>query len=229
MTSAPPSRSTALRLTLDLAALPLQAATSTLWRPDGLGGRYTAYLRAMHAVVRASVPLMELAARRCAAAGPGDRVAGPLGAYLERHVEEERGHDDWLLEDLAAAGAAPDAGPPPVAAARLVGPQYYWIEHVHPVALLGYMTVLEGHAPAPWLAGRLAARTGLPRAAFRTVHDHAVLDAGHRADLDALLDGLPLDVRQESAVTVSALHTVTATTHLFRSLAHPGPSSGDRA
>ncbi|MCX4744426.1 iron-containing redox enzyme family protein [Kitasatospora sp. NBC_01287] len=196
-----------------------------LWRPAGLAARYGHYLRAMHEVLRASVPLMELAARRCAELGPRDPVAGPLGAYLTEHIDEERGHDDWLLADLAAAGLDPAPllrEQPPVLVARLVGPQYYWIEHFHPVALLGYITVLEGHAPAPWLAEQLAADTGLPQAAFQTVSHHAALDTGHCVDLERILDLLPLDPAQEAAVAVSALHTVDAATELFTRLARQG-------
>ncbi|MFF4342866.1 iron-containing redox enzyme family protein [Kitasatospora sp. NPDC001540] len=224
-----PGRSAALRVKLDLAAPVLDAATAALWEPSGRARRYVAYLYAMHALVRASVPLMERAARRCAELAPGDPVAGPLGRYLERHIEEERGHDEWLLADLAAAGADPAAardglGAPVVAG--LAGAQYYWIEHHHPVALLGYIRVLEGHAPAPRLADRLAARTGLPAAAFRTVRDHADLDSGHLAALDALLDDLPLTPGQEAAVAVSALHTTDGVTRLFLQLAAiPGGSA----
>ncbi|WP_413230202.1 iron-containing redox enzyme family protein [Kitasatospora herbaricolor] len=229
--TATPTRSAALHLKLGLAAPALNAAMAELWRPAGLVERYGRYLRTMHEVIRASVPLMELAARRCVERGPADPVAGPLARYLERHIEEERGHDDWLLADLAAAGldpAEPLRRQPPPAVARLVGPQYYWIEHFHPVSLLGYITVLEGNAPAPWLAARLAADTGLPGAAFQTVNHHAVLDCDHSAELDRFLDGLPLDRAQETAVAVSALHTADAAGELFARLARGGPSLPSR-
>ena len=219
-----PAASAALRIKLALAEPALRAATETLWRhePAVLKQRYVAYLHEMYALVRASVPLMEQASRRCAELIPCDPVAGPLWRYLERHIDEERGHDAWLLEDLAETGADPAAVagrlPSPVVA-DLAGAQYYWIEHHHPVALLGYIRVLEGNAPAPWLADRLAARTGLPDAAFRTVREHAELDAGHLADLDELLDALPLTAAQQTVLAVSALRTADGVTRLFSYLA----------
>jgi hypothetical protein len=66
--------------------------------------------------------------------------------YLERHIEEERHHDEWTLDDLAAVGIEPAqtlAIRPTANVAALVGAQYYWILHHHPVALLGYMATLE--------------------------------------------------------------------------------------
>lgn len=216
--------SAALRVKLGLADPALRAATAALWchEAPALRPRYLAYLYEMHALVRASVPLLERAARRCAELTPGDPLAGPLGRYLERHVEEEHGHDAWLLEDLSAAGGDPATAverlPSPIVA-DLAGAQYYWIEHHHPAALLGYIRVLEGNAPAPWLADRLAARTGLPDAAFRTVREHAALDGGHLADLDALIDALPLTPALETALAVSALRTTAGVTRLFSYLA----------
>jgi hypothetical protein len=230
MLAAAPAASLRLRLALALAAPTLHAATARLWHPDDLAEHYLDYLEAMHGVIRASVPLMAAAARRCTdlAAG-GDRVAGPLAAYLSTHLAEETGHDEWLLADLTAAGrdtaAARDRQPGP-AVARLAGAQYYWIEHHHPVALLGYIAVLEGNAPPPGLAGELATRTGLPPAAFRTLAAHADLDAGHTADLDTLLDQLPLTGDHLTSVSVSALHTVDAFCALLDTLTAYHPLSG---
>lgn len=215
-----------LRATLDLAAPALAAATAALWRPEELRERYLAYLGAMYGLVRASVPLMERAAWRCERSP--DPAAGLIGAYLGRHCAEERGHDDWLLADLAAAGGDPVrvAGTlPPTGVATMAGAQYYWIEHHHPVALLGYVAVLEGHAPGPELARWLEERTALPAAAFRTVRDHAALDTGHQADLDHLLDTLPLGPGHRTAVRVSALHTSRELAGLFRELAGRTPAA----
>ncbi len=151
--SAVAGTSARLRTKLLLLEPEFRGATHHMWRSEGLLPRYRAYLCAMHAVIRASVPLMELALDRTRArAATGDPLAGPLAGYLEEHIREEEGHDAWLLEDLRAAGGSPEdaLGPlPSPLIASLVGSQYYWIEHHHPVALLGYIAVLEGYAPAP--------------------------------------------------------------------------------
>ncbi|MFF3754893.1 iron-containing redox enzyme family protein [Streptomyces sp. NPDC002018] len=208
----------ALRTGLALAAPALGASTARLWRAPGLRERYTGYVRAMHGVIRASVPLMERAAARCAELGPRDRTAAPLESYLREHIEEERGHDDWLLADFAALGGDPGSLTtelPPPAVARLVGAQQYWIEYHHPVTLLGYIAALEANAPAPWLADHIVAAAGLPPEAVTTVREHAALDAGHAGAVFALLDRLPLGPAGSSAVTVSGLHTVHALIELF--------------
>ncbi|MFI5642451.1 iron-containing redox enzyme family protein [Streptomyces goshikiensis] len=208
--------SLALRTKLTPTTTVLRAATAALWRPDGLRQRYLRYLAAMHPLVRASVPLLERAAERCAALD--DPGARSLAAYYTRHAEEERDHDTWLLEDLAAAGAGPAAVPHPVVV-ELAGAQYYRIEHEHPVTLLGYMAVLEGNAPGPRLADRLAEATGLPDGAFRTVREHAELDCGHLDELHRVLDELAPTPARQTAVSVSALHTANLLTRLFLSLA----------
>lgn len=213
----PGTAGAALRARLALTEPAVRRATARLWHTTGLGARYAEYLAVMHGVVRASVPLMERAAARCGELGPHDPVAGPLERYFRAHAAEERGHDDWLLADLTALGGTPAtvvAEQPPPSVARFVGAQYYWVEHHHPIALLGYIAVLESNAPAPRLADRIAA-AGVPDAALRTVREHAELDGEHTAALFTLLDALPLTPVLRSAVTTSAVHTVDGLTGLF--------------
>ncbi|MFD8481807.1 iron-containing redox enzyme family protein [Kitasatospora sp. NPDC059673] len=211
--------SCALDARLALASPILHRASAQLWRAEGdLTVRYTGYLWAMHALTVASVPLLERAASACARLD--EDWAPRLAAYFAGHAEEERGHDAWLLADLAAAGERAREQPlPPPLVVELAGAQYYRIEHRHPAALLGYLAVLEGHAPSPALAGVLAARTGLPEAAFRTVREHADLDAGHLAEVRRQLDRLPLTGPQQTEVAVSALHSAGILARLFHQLA----------
>jgi pyrroloquinoline quinone (PQQ) biosynthesis protein C len=171
---------------------------------------YREYLATSHAVVRASVPLME-AARARAEAMADDPVASRLVGYFEEHVIEELDHDEWLLEDLAAVGgdraAVLDQVPSP-RVATLVGAQYYWIRHRHPVALLGYMAVLEGYPPTVGMIDRFAERTGFDRRAFRTLYEHADLDQGHGDEIFELLDELPLGPDLTRLLGLSGMHTM---------------------
>ena len=149
-----------------------------------------------------------------AALAEADRLDEPLGpplaAYLEEHVDEEFGHDETLLLDLEAVGLPPRdvlGRVPSPSVAALVGAQYYWIHHHHPVAFLGFVALMEGYPPTPELIDELIERTGYPREAFRTYLEHAELDPGHRDRLDRTLDALPLDASHELAMGMSAIGT----------------------
>jgi hypothetical protein len=208
----------ALRIKLTQTEPAVRAAAAEIWQLPGLADRYPEYLRTMHGVICASVPLMKLAARRCADRHPHAAVAAPLQRYLERHIDEERDHDAWLLADLSALGAAADRPikePPPAAVARLVGPQYYWIEHGHPLALLGYIVVLESNAPALQLADWIASTAHIPAAALRTVREHAELDEKHADAVYDLLDALPLTESDVTTIATSGLATAEALMDVF--------------
>ncbi len=200
-----------LRLKIGLVLPELQAAGEALDTHPRLAELYPEYLFTLHCMIRATVPVMQTALNRARALAPADPVAAGVAAYLADHVEEERNHDDELLEDLEVLGV-PRADvlrrPPSAAVASLVGAQYYWIHHYHPVALLGHIAVMEGYPPSNERVERLISKTGFPRAAFRSLFTHADLDVGHRDEMDAVLDRLPLSPEQWTAVGVSALHTV---------------------
>jgi hypothetical protein len=96
---------------------------------------------------------------------------------------------------------------PTPAVAALVGSQYYWILHYHPISFLGYVALMEGYPPTPELIETLIEKTGYPREAFRTYIEHAELDPGHRDHLDRTVDSLPLTAGHEAALGVSAIST----------------------
>ena len=158
------------------------------------------------------MPLTETALERSRLLAGDDPLANPLAGYLADHIEEELRHDETLLEDIEALGVERSSVlerlPSPKVAA-LVGSQYYWIQHFHPVSFLGYVAVMEGYPPTSELIETLVARTGFPRNAFRAYLEHAELDPGHRDHLDRTLDALPLEQRHEKALGVSAIATAT--------------------
>ncbi|MCI0633642.1 MAG: iron-containing redox enzyme family protein [Actinobacteria bacterium] len=195
---------------IELAMPPLVAASKRFVSHPSIRDAYPEFLIAVHGIIRGSVPFMRSALERARGMSP-DPVADGLATYLERHIEEELGHDEWVLDDLGVLGLDPAlviARVPSPAVACMVGSQYYWALHYHPVAVLGYMAVLEGYPNRPELIERLRTRTGLPAAAFRTLEEHAELDPGHGEELDHLIDSLPLSRDQEEAVGLSAMSSV---------------------
>jgi hypothetical protein len=171
------------------------------------------------------VPLTEVALARSRGLPAADPLGAPLAAYLEEHVEEELHHDETLLDDLDVLDvdrASVVERMPSPAVAALVGSQYYWIRHYHPVAFLGYVALMEGYPPTAELIETLIARTGFPRDAFRTYVEHGELDPGHRDHLDRTIDSLPLDASHESALGVSAITTAALATRTLEELLAPG-------
>jgi hypothetical protein len=187
------------------------AASGAFWSHPELPGLFADYLVRTHSIIRASVPLMETARARAEELAAHDDVAADLATYLAHHIREERHHDDWLLDDLEALGVARDAVlarmPSPTVAA-LVGSQYYWIRHYHPVALLGYIAVLEGTPPVAEHVEAVISQTGLPRDAFRTILKHADLDPHHRDALNRALDAMPLTADHAATIAVSGFSTL---------------------
>lgn len=167
-------------------------------------------LKVSYQVIRASVPLLELARDQALLRAETDPVAEGLARYLTRHVEEERGHDEWLRDDLGILGVSAreldDAVPSPHVAG-MVGAQHFWARHTHPVSTLGYLAVLEGEPPEESFFVDVARRTGLPEAAFSTLRYHARVDREHWQDLLDLVDALPLEERHLSLIGLSMLHT----------------------
>jgi Iron-containing redox enzyme len=171
------------------------------------------FLATGYPVAEAMVPLMEAALGRAREAAPHDPVADGLVGYLERHIPEEMHGDEpggATLNDLAAFGIDPDrlrSEPPAPEVAALIGAQYYWIFHRHPVALLGFLELEAFHPDQPTVE-RLIETTGLPREGFQQLLIHSKLDIVHARDLHRLLDGLPLEPRHEQLIGLSALQTI---------------------
>lgn len=198
-----------VRARIGLATGQLVGPYTRLHQSLDLASRYADYLVFLHTVIRASVPLMVDAAAQVSTM-PADPLSDGLRFYYERHIPEEEGHDEWLLEDLEILGRARDevlTTVPSAHVAAAVGAQYYWIRHHHPVALLGYIAVLEGHPPTMTRVRDWIARTGLPAEAFRTLEQHAVADPTHNQELDALLDELPLSEAHLTCVCLSGMAT----------------------
>jgi hypothetical protein len=189
--------------------------------PQGMAAGYQ--------LVRAMVPLMETALGRARELAPDDQVAEGLAAYLEKHIPEEMHGDEpggAALDDLEALGIDPvdlQAQLPPPKMAALLGAQYFWIFHYHPVAILGFLYLEAYHPHRPTLE-LLIERTGLPRDGFRQLLLHAKLDAVHARELDRVLDSLPLEPRHEQLIALSALQSIALLTEVWFDVVDPDAS-----
>ncbi len=154
---------------------------------------YRDYLAQAWHHVRHTVPLLKAARARL-----GHRP--DLAAALDEYVEEEEGHDEWILSDIRATGADADrvrkSDPAPETAA-MVAHAYDRIANGNPVSFFGMVYVLESVSVA--LAQRGASsvmeRLGLPKQAFSYLTSHGALDQDHIRFFAGLVNGLddPLD------------------------------------
>lgn len=219
------SQSEQLRFKISLVHPRLDQAARKFWTHPRLAELYPEFLILVHSMIRSSVPMMEAAAEEAEARAPDDPSAEPLAAYYRHHASEERHHDDWLLDDLEALGVGREEvlrRVPSSWVASLIGAHYYWIHHVHPVALLGYLAVLEGNPPNLDMLQAIRQHTGLPEEAFRTLVKHAHLDPHHRDDLNDEIDRLPLTPELTTLLTLSCFHTVELVTRAFEEILESG-------
>ncbi|MEO6056085.1 MAG: iron-containing redox enzyme family protein [Gemmatimonadales bacterium] len=215
-----------LALKISLVDPRLGASCRALLAHPSLPRLFPEYLFRLYCAVRAIVPLMDTARSRARELAGSCPVAAQLVPYLTEHIEEETGHDEWLLEDMQTLGLTRDevlARPPVLAVAALIGSQYYWVLHAHPVALLGYVTVVEGTPVTAATVEYLTSSVGIPRAALRTLALHAELDIGHGAAADRFLDGLPLTTEHSALVGLSALQSVGQLSTILDELVESSP------
>ncbi len=209
-----------LRGTIALVRGNLVATIRAVWNHPRFAELYPEFLFATYAVTAASAPAMRMAAQRAADLPLHDPLAGWLSHYLLEHAEEERGHEQWILDDLTSLGIPRDhvlARLPYPSAAALVGLQYYWMLHVHPIAYLGYIAVLEQPTDLDFLH-EVSQRTGIPLSSMSAHVHHATLDPGHVAEFDRTLDALVMTEREREIIAISAVTTVAHLQDVFSEL-----------
>jgi pyrroloquinoline quinone (PQQ) biosynthesis protein C len=149
---------------------------------------YLDFLGEAYHHVKCTAPLLALAASRC---GSDDRR---YQTALFEYIEEERGHDEWILEDIEALGGNPEVvrqGSPHFPCRIMVGHAYYLVDRVSPYALLGMVHVLEGMAVALASNAARAINKTIPTTAgagFKYLTTHGDLDIEHSKLFEKLID-----------------------------------------
>lgn len=159
---------------------------------------YTAFLTEAYHHVKHTFPLLSLAAARTR----DESYQNALFIYMN----EERGHDKWILDDIRAMGGDADAvqrGKGGVPCQVMVGYAYYCIEWISPYALLGMVHVLEGLSVmlAHSVAGAVQHALGTKQAAgFTYLQSHGSLDVEHTALFRGLIDSFEDRERQDIVI-----------------------------
>jgi len=107
-----------------------------------------------------------------------------LRTAIGEYIDEEMGHQEWILNDIKACGADGEAvrtGQPSPATELMVAYAYDTIHRGNAAGFFGMVLVLEGTSVA--LATHTAERIGeslkLPKTAFSYLTSHGSLDIGH--------------------------------------------------
>jgi len=185
---------------------------------------YAQYLTQAYHHVRFTVPLLELALEGC---NVGDEA---YANALAEYIEEEAGHDEWILDDIKALGEdseAVRAGRGGFACRVMISHAYYLIERQSPYALLGMVHVLEGMSVvlADQAAGAIRASFGdNPPNAFSYLTSHGALDMEHVKFFEDLVNGLgERDV--EDIIIASAKDFYKLFGNMFRELGEALPKT----
>ena len=181
------------------------------------------YLLQTYHYIVASVPLMEFARGHLRSNTPGE-----LNHYLAEHIEEERDHDKWLLDDLDRVGFNADAvrdNAPCDAVISMIGRVYYLVAFVDPVAILGHIYALESSPPTNDVLDSIAQNLGIPPEALSTLRAHGENDIAHRQELFDFMNQLDLTERQRSLVIDTALNTLASLIGMFQHVLERDASS----
>ena len=179
--------------------------------------RYRALLLELYQVVWHFNPICAAAASRI-----GDEHRA-VRYHLFEHVHEEKGHEQWVMNDLDAIGvaeAAVRAHQPSVHTLSLIAINYYNADRRHPCAVLGMLYVLEVIASVYGGAFAAAIRERLLLQGERGVSfvgAHAEMDQLHMAELRQVLNTVA-DEAARQAIVESALANFHHITRIMESV-----------
>jgi len=190
---------------------------------DGVAGHisresYIAFLTQAYHHVKHTVPLLMACGARLPESYEWLRVA--VGEY----IEEEMGHQEWILNDIQACGVNAEEirhGNPNMHTELMVAYAWDTIQRRNPIGFFGMVLVLEGTSVefATPAARAIQQSLGLPIKAFSYLSSHGSLDLGHVEFFKTLMNRI--DSREDKDAII---HTATVMYilygNIFRSLPH---------
>lgn len=180
---------------------------------------YLAFLREAFHHVRHTVPLLQATQ----AALPAQHQW--LLDELDEYIEEELGHEEWILDDIRACGGdaeAVRASQPGHATELMVAYAYDTIARKNPLGFFGMVLVLEGTSVSLALmaADAIQKPLGLPDAAFSYLRSHGTLDQEHTQHLASLMNQVT-DPQDQADIVHAARAFYRLYGDVFRSLPLP--------
>lgn len=190
---------------------------------DGLTGRisletYIAYLTEAYHHVKHTVPLMRTARDHLR---PDQQWLIPA---LDEYIEEEEGHEEWILNDIRHAGGDAEGvrhGTPRAATQAMVDEAYRFIREENAAGFFGMVYVLEGTSTAIATHGAEAVRRSLnlPKSCFSYLTSHGSLDIQHMEFFRNLMNRVT-DSRDQQAIITMAACVFRLFADLFRAIPH---------
>jgi long-chain acyl-CoA synthetase len=176
---------------------------------------YVAFLTQAYHHVKHTVPLLMLTGSRIAHQDEWLRTA------MAEYIEEELGHEQWILNDIKACGGDPDqvaASDPAFATELMVAYTYDSINRISPLTFLGLVHVLEGTsvALATQAATAIKSSLDLPNKAFSYLISHGDLDQDHTKFFEQLVNRL--NPKQLAVVSKACQRFYQLYANIFRGL-----------
>ncbi len=196
----------------------LSLCWNRLFEMDDRRERFLCYLVELYHYVKFSCPLMQQTLDKLPADAESTR------RYLTRHIEEETGHEQWVLADLQKLGFSPvrvKAVLPMRETLAMVGTQLYLIDYVDPRAYFGYIYALESSASPIDAVEKLSLELDIPLSALFTLTEHADLDWTHHVKaLNRVLDSCFPNHHHQELIMRSYLDTMESLSDLVLGLCY---------
>ena len=177
---------------------------------------YVAFLVQAYHHVKHTVPLL----MACGSRLPMEKEW--LRAAIAEYIDEETGHQEWILNDIKACGIDPEPhryGTPNPETELMVSYAYDTISRGNPVGFLGMVLVLEGTSIqlATNASKTIQSSLHLPDTAFSYLSSHGSLDIDHMKFYESLVNRLD-DEADKAAIIHMANMMYRLYGDVFRSL-----------
>lgn len=177
---------------------------------------YVAFLSQAYHHVKHTVPLLMATGARL----PEDKEW--LREAVAEYIEEELGHQEWILNDIAACGFDKEVvrrSAPSPATELMVAYAYDTVQRRNPVGFFGMVHVLEGTSvtTADAAADAIKQALGLPGKAFSYLRSHGALDIEHCAFFESLMEKIT-DREDQDCIVHSARMFYRLYADIFRTL-----------